>query len=67
MVQLIAISNMTVTRAMVIQSRTQSDLLAGMKSMLIQSLKEKMSNGVAQILFLKKDCSVRESWGTHNS
>lgn len=57
---------MTVTRAMVIQSRTQSDLLAGMKSMLIQSLKEKMSNGVAHFLFLKKDGSVREAWGTLN-
>jgi len=66
MVQLIAINNMTVTRAMVIQSRTQSDLLAGMKSMLIQSLKEKMCNGVAHFLFLKKDGSVREAWGTLN-
>jgi hypothetical protein len=66
MVHLLAISNMTTTRAMVIQSRTQSDLLAGMKSMMIQNLKEKMTNGVAHFLFLKKDGSVREAWGTLN-
>jgi hypothetical protein len=67
MVQLIALSNMTATRIMVIESRTQSELLAGMKSMMIHSLKEKMSNGVAHFTFVKKDGAVREAWGTLNS
>ena len=66
MVQLIALNSMTATRVMVIESRTQNELLAGMKSIMIHNLKEKMSNGVAHFIFLKKDGSVREVWGTLN-
>jgi len=58
---------MTATRIIVIEKRTQSELLAGMKAMMIRNLKEKMSNGVAHFQFLKKDGSIREAWGTLNS
>ena len=32
--------------------------------MMIEQLKEKLANGVAHFLFIKKDGSVREAWGT---
>ncbi len=54
-------------RAAVIGARTGSDFVAGAKSMLIAQLKEKMRNGIAHFVFVKKDGSIREAWGTTSS
>lgn len=66
MVQILAVSSITATRVAVIGSRTGSDLFAGAKAMMIESLKDKMSTGVAHFIFIKKNGEVREAWGTLN-
>ena len=66
MMQILAVSNITVTRVKVIERRTGSELFAGLKAMMIESLKEKMSAGVAHFVFKKKDGTIREAWGTLN-
>lgn len=66
MVQILAISSITATRVAVIGSRTGSELFAGAKAMMIESLKEKMFAGVAHFIFIKKNGEVREAWGTLN-
>ena len=66
MIQIMAVSNITATRVRVIERRTGSELFAGAKAMMIQSLKEKMSAGVAHFAFIKKDGTIREAWGTLN-
>ena len=35
--------------------------------MMIQNLKEKLRNGVAHFLYIKKDGTIREAWGTTNA
>ena len=67
MVQILALNDMTVTRAIVIGNRTGSEFIAGAKSMMIESLKEKMSNGVAHFMFIKKNGELREVFATLNS
>ena len=64
MVQALAINGMTATRAMVIAQRTSNEQIGLVKAMMIEQLKEKLANGVAHFLFIKKDGSVREAWGT---
>ena len=64
--QILAVTNITVTRVKVIERRTGSELFAGLKAMMIESLKEKMSAGVAHFVFKKKDDTIREAWGTLN-
>jgi hypothetical protein len=66
MVQILALNNMTAARIAVIGLRTSSDLFAGAKAMMIESLKEKMSAGVAHFVFVKKNGEAREAWGTLN-
>ena len=66
MVQILALEKMTAARVAVIGLRTGSDLFAGAKAMMIESLKEKMSAGVAHFLFVKKNGEAREAWGTLN-
>lgn len=61
------ITNSTSTRMAVIAVRTDSELIAGAKAMMIQNLKEKLHLGVAHFLYLKKDGTVREAWGTTNA
>ena len=63
---LIAIEDMTMLRAAVIENRTNNSVFAGMKAMMIEQLKEKMRNGVAHFVYLKKDGSLREAFGTLN-
>ena len=63
----LAITNGTATRMAVIAQRTGSELMAGAKAMMIESLKEKLRNGVAHFLFIKKDGSIREAFGTTNA
>ena len=66
MMQILAVTNITVTRVKVIERRTGSELFAGLKAMMIESLKDKMSAGVAHFVFKKKDDTIREAWGTLN-
>ena len=56
--------DMTMKRATVIAQRTNSTLAGVAKAMMIDLLKEKLSNGVAHFLFAKLDGSLREAWGT---
>lgn len=62
----LVISNSSMIRAKIIADRTGSEFMAGAKSVMIAQLKEKMRNGIAHFLFLKKDGSIREAWGTTN-
>jgi hypothetical protein len=41
--------------------------MAGAKAMMIQNLKEKLRNGVAHFIFIKKNGEVREAFGTTNA
>ena len=63
----IAVNDMTVTRANVIAKRTSSLEMGIAKAMLIEQLKEKLANGVAHFIFIKKNGEVREAWGTTKS
>ncbi len=61
------ITDTTAVRMNVIAQRTQNLLLAGAKAMMIESLKEKLRNGVAHFIFVKKNGEVREAFGTTNA
>lgn len=61
------ITNTTAVRMNVIAQRTQNLLVAGAKAMMIQNLKEKLRNGVAHFIFIKKNGEVREAFGTTNA
>lgn len=63
----LVITNLTATRMAVIAARTGSELMAGAKAMMIESLKEKLRNGVAHFVFIKKNGEVREAFGTTNA
>ena len=63
----LVITNQTATRMTVIAVRTDSTLMAGAKAMMIESLKEKLRNGVAHFIFIKKNGEIREAFGTTNS
>ena len=67
MKQALVISKTTVTRATVIANRTQSEEIGIIKAMMIAQLKEKLANGVAHFIFIKKNGDVREAWGTTSS
>lgn len=57
----------TATRIAVIGMRTESDLIAGAKAMMISDLKKQMRNRVAHFVYKKKDGTIREAWGTTNA
>ena len=61
------ITDTTAIRMNVIAQRTQNLLVAGAKAMMIQNLKEKLRNGVAHFIFIKKNGEVREAFGTTNA
>ena len=63
----LVITNGTATRMAVIAARTGSELMAGAKAMMIETLKEKLRNGVAHFVFVKKNGEVREAFGTTNA
>ena len=67
MVQALAIKGMTATRALVIAQRTSNEQIGLVKAMMIEQLKEKLANGVAHFIFIKKNGEVREAWGTTKS
>ena len=57
------ITEMTAVRMNVIADRTQNLLAAGAKAMMVENLKEKLRNGIAHFIFIKKNGEVREAWG----
>lgn len=61
------ITDVTAVRMNVIAERTENLLIAGAKAMMIESLKEKLHNGVAHFIFIKKNGEVREAFGTTNA
>ena len=61
------ITDTTAVRMNVIAQRTQNLLMAGAKAMMIESLKEKLRNGVAHFIFIKKNGDIREAFGTTNA
>ena len=64
---IISTNDLTTTRMAVIAHRTESQLMAGAKAMMIENLKNQMKNGIAHFIFRKKkDGSLREVWGTTN-
>ena len=66
MLQALAISNSMVVRASVITKRTGSEEIGIIKAMMIEQLKEKLANGVAHFIFIKKDGTPREMFATTN-
>ena len=64
MVQALVLNNSTVVRATVIATRSHSEEIGIIKAMMIAQLKEKLANGVAHFIFIKKNGEVREAWGT---
>ena len=63
----LVITNGTATKMAVIAARTGSELMAGAKAMMIESLKKQLRNGVAHFFFVKKNGEVREAFGTTNA
>lgn len=60
----IAVKDMTIVRANVIAERTGSLEMGIAKAMLIEQLKQKMANGVAHLIFQKKNSELREMFAT---
>ena len=52
---IITTNNLTAARMAVIAKRTSSDLMAGAKAMMVESLKRQMRGGVAHLLHNKTD------------
>lgn len=67
MIQALVLNSNTVVRANVIAHRTHNEQIGIIKAMLIDQLKEKLANGVAHFLFIKKDGTLREMFATTNS
>lgn len=63
----LVITDTTAVRMNVIANRTQNLLVASVKAMMIENLKEKLRNGVAHFIFIKKNGEVREAFGTTNA
>ena len=64
MTQIVAVNGMTAHRANVIASRTGSEAMGVIKAQMIDLLKVKLQSGVAHFLYMKKDDTLREAWGT---
>ena len=64
MAQVVAMNGMTAHRANVIARRTGSEAMGIIKAQMIDLLKAKLQSGVAHFLYMKKDGSLREAWGT---
>ena len=57
-------NGMTAHRANLIARRTGSAAMGVVKAQMIDLLKAKLQSGVAHFLYMKKDGSFREAWGT---
>ena len=64
MTQVVAMNGMTAHRANVIARRTGSEAMGIIKAQMIDHLKAKLQSGVAHFIYMKKDGSLREAWGT---
>ena len=64
MIQIVAVNGITAHRANVIASRTGSEAMGVIKAQMIDLLKVKLQSGVAHFLYMKKDGTLREAWGT---
>ena len=64
MTQILVINGKTAHRANVITARTGSAAIGVIKAQMIDLLKAKLLNGVAHFIYMKKDGSIREAWGT---
>ena len=67
MTQIVAVNGMTAHRANVIASRTGSEAMGVIKAQMIDLLKAKLQMGVAHFVYMKKDGTLREAWGTTNA
>lgn len=61
---LVIVNSETAHRADVIAVRTGSAIMGVLKAQMIETLKAKMQSGVAHFIYLKKDGTIREAWGT---
>ena len=61
---LVVINGMTAHRANVIANRTGSAAMGVVKAQMIDLLKSKLQSGVAHFIYMKKDGTIREAWGT---
>lgn len=57
-------NSLTATRMSVIARRTNSELMAGAKAIMIETLKKNLASGIAHFVYMKKDGTLREAWGT---
>ena len=64
MTQVVAMNGMTAHRANLIARRTGSAAMGVVKAQMIDLLKAKLQSGVAHFLYMKKNGSLREAWGT---
>ena len=64
MTQVVAMNGLTAHRANVIARRTGSEAMGVIKAQMIDLLKAKLQNGVAHFVYMKKDGTLREAWGT---
>ena len=64
MTQVVAMNGMTAHRANIIARRTGSEAMGIIKAQMIDLLKAKLQSGVAHFIYIKKDGSLREAWGT---
>ena len=64
MTQMVIVNGMTAHRANVIARRTGSETMGVVKAQMIDLLKAKLQSGVAHFLYMKKDGTLREAWGT---
>lgn len=64
MTQVVAMNGMTAHRANVIARRTGSEAMGIIKAQMIDLLKAKLQSGVTHFLYMKKDGTLREAWGT---
>ena len=58
---MMTINNMTATRMATILERTQDAIMAVGKSMMIETLKTKMANGIAHFAFAKKGGTIQSN------
>ena len=64
MTQLVVVNSMTAHKANVIARRTGSAAMGVVKAQMIDLLKAKLQSGVAHFVYMKKDGTIREAWGT---
>ena len=61
---MVVINNSTSRRANIIAHRTGSNAMGIIKAQMIDLLKAKLQMGVAHFVYMKKDGTLREAWGT---